>query len=288
MSGDRSYFGTLDETITGKVKFGDDSRIDIRGKGSVCFAFTNGVKKVMTNVYYIPGLKSNIISLGQATEAGCEVRLKEEHLYMYDRDGKLLIKTSRGRNRLYKVALEAEGTSCLQVMVTNDSSIWHARLGHINYENIRLMVNKELVTGIPKIDITKKTCVSCLLGKHARRSFPSATTFRASKKLELLHADLCGPINPPTIGRNRYVFVVIDDYSRYMWTMLLKEKSEAFERFKRLKASIEQEAGTSIRTLRTDRGGEFTSNEFNRFCEVSGIQRHLTAPYTPQQNGGEA
>ena len=77
MSGDQSYFTTLDETITGKVKFGDDSRIDIRGKGSITFRFKSGVKKVMSNVYFIPALKSNIISLGQATEAGCEVRMKE-------------------------------------------------------------------------------------------------------------------------------------------------------------------------------------------------------------------
>lgn len=285
MSGDRSYFTTLDETITGKVKFDDDSRIDIKGKGSISFVFKNGVKKVMSNVYFIPALKSNIISLGQATEAGCEVRMKEDVLNIYDRDGRLLIRTNRGRNRLYKVALEADKALCLQVKASDVSSKWHARLGHINYENIRLMIGKDLVTGIPKMNVEKKACVSCLLGKQSRQSFPQATTFRASQKLELLHGDLCGPISPPTIGKNRYVFVVIDDYSRYMWTMLLKEKGEAFERFKKLKACIEQEAGVSIKTLRTDRGGEFTSREFNTFCEENGIQRHLTAPYSPQQNG---
>lgn len=87
------------------------------------------------------------------------------------------------------------------------------------------------------------------------------------------------------MGRNRYVFVIIDYHTRYMWTMLLKEKSEAFGRFKKLKASIEQETCITIKTLRTDRGGEFTSLEFNSFYEENGIQRHLTAPYSPQQNG---
>ena len=66
---------------------------------------------------------------------------------------------------------------------------------------------------------------------------------------------------------------------------MLKEKSEAFGKFKKLRASIEQETGISIKTLRTDRGGEFMSSEFNTFCENNGIQGHLTAPYSPQQNG---
>lgn len=148
---------------------------------------------------------------------------------------------------------------------------------------MKLMVDKELVSGIPKMTIQKKTCVSCLLGKQSRRPFSQATSFRASQRLELLHGDLCGPITPPTIGGNRYVFVIINYHSRYMWTLLLKHKSEAFERFKRFKASVEQETGILIKTLRTDRGGEFTSHEFNVFCEEYGIQRHLTAPYSPQQ-----
>lgn len=67
MTGDRRYFDTLDSTITGKVRFGDDSCIDIKGKGNIAFIDLNGKPRKMTDVYYISGLKSNIISLGQAT-----------------------------------------------------------------------------------------------------------------------------------------------------------------------------------------------------------------------------
>ena len=65
--------------------------------------------------------------------------------------------------------------------------------------------------------------------------------FRATKPLELLHGDLCGPITPPTPANNKYVFVLIDDFYRYMWVMLLKEKSEVFDRFKRFKESVEKQ-----------------------------------------------
>lgn len=79
--------------------------------------------------------------------------------------------------------------------------------------------------------------------------------------------------------------MVIDDYSRYMWTVLLEQKDEAFDKFRKLRSMVEQETGEKIQVFRTDRGGEFTSNEFDSFCQNSGIKRHLTVPYTPQQNG---
>ena len=285
MSGNRRFFYKLDEDITGKVRFGDDSRIDIKGKGSIKFILSGGEKKVLSNVYYIPGLRSNIVSLGQATEAGCEVRMKDNTLMLFDRSGELMVRTTRSRNRLYKVILQADIVQCLLIPSSSESATWHARLGHVNTETMRMMINKELVIGIPRITIEKETCVSCLLGKQTRQPFPQATLHRATQPLELVHGDLCGPITPPTPGGERYVFVLIDDSSRYMWTVLLKEKSEAFEKFKSFQTLAEQETKGVIRTFRTDRGGEFMSHEFRSYCDKRGINRHTTAPYSPQQNG---
>ncbi|KAG7578674.1 Integrase catalytic core [Arabidopsis thaliana x Arabidopsis arenosa] len=285
MSGNREYFSKIDETVTGKVRFGDDSRIDIKGKGSVLFISKNKERKILADVYFIPDLKSNIISLGQATESGCDVRMREDYLTMHDREGKLLVTARRSRNRLYKVLMEIEPTKCLQSMVLSDYTRWHSRLGHVGVETMKTMLKKELVIGMPTMEVEKETCTSCLLGKQVRKSFPQATSYRATQKLELIHGDLCGPITPPTTAQKRYIFVLIDDHSRYMWTILLKEKSEAFEKFKKFKVIVEQETGETIKTFRTDRGGEFVSYEFQTFCESNGITRHLTAPYSPQQNG---
>lgn len=80
-------FFKLDETTTGMVQFGDDSRIEIKEKGSVCFIVKEGGKRILHNVYFILNLRSNIISLSQATEAGCKVRMKDELLTFYDRNG---------------------------------------------------------------------------------------------------------------------------------------------------------------------------------------------------------
>ena len=285
MTGNLSYFNSIDNSITGKVRFGDDSRIDIKGKGSIRFISQDGKKKILSDVYYIPALRSNIISLGQATESGCDVRMKQTYLTIHDQYGNLIMKASRSRNRLYKVTMEIEEAKCFQLQEQEDFSRWHARLGHLGVDAMKAMSGKELVIGLPTLKVEKETCEACLRAKQTRKPFPTATSYRATKALELIHGDLCGPITPPTAGRSRYIFVLIDDYSRYMWSILLKEKSEAFEKFKRFKSVVEKETGTIIKMLRTDRGGEFTSNEFESFCEISGIQRHLTAPYTPQQNG---
>ena len=255
MTGDKRYFSTIDKTISGKVRFGDDSRIDIKGKGTILFTDMNGNSRKMTDVYWIPDLKSNIISLGQATEAGCDIRMKGEVLTMHDQDGKLLVRATRSKNRLYKVRMGIESTPCLFLTAEGEASRWHARLGHANHETIRNMMRKELAIGMPKTHIESNICGSCMLGKQARQSFPKTTTYRATKVLELLHADLCGPITPSTHGQKRYIFVVIDDYTRYMWTMLLREKGEAFNKFKRLRSLIEKETKERRQTLRTDRWG---------------------------------
>ena len=141
--------------------------------------------------------------------------------------------------------------------------------------------------------------MSCLFGKQMRQPFPQETSFRAALALELVHGDLCGPITPQTPvhgdlcgpitpqtpSHKRYLFVLIDDFSRYMWTMLLEEKSEAFEKFKSFKMIAESETKTLLKTFRSDRGEEFCSNEFLAYCDKNGVTRHLTAQYSPQQNG---
>lgn len=69
------------------------------------------------------------------------------------------------------------------------------------------------------------------------------------------------------------------------WIYFLKHKSESFECFKKFKALVEKQSDKDLKVLRTDHGGEFTSTEFQVFCDEHGIKRQLTAPYTPEQNG---
>ena len=95
----------MDNTVIGKVRFGDDSKIDIKGKGTISLTDMNGEARRMNDVYFIPDLRSNIISLGQATESGCDIRLKDDYLTMSDQQEKLLLTAKRSKNQLYKVRM---------------------------------------------------------------------------------------------------------------------------------------------------------------------------------------
>ncbi|XP_076960868.1 uncharacterized protein LOC143637340 [Bidens hawaiensis] len=95
MTGNQSYFSELNKNITGKVKFGDGSCVDICGKGKILLKLKTGGDRVLSDVYFIPSLKDNIISLGQATENGCNVHMKEDYLLLYNDEGKLMMKAFR-------------------------------------------------------------------------------------------------------------------------------------------------------------------------------------------------
>ena len=85
-------------------------------------------------------------------------------------------------------------------------------------------------------------------------------------------------------GGEKLFILFVDDFSRMMTIMYLKEKSEAFEKFKWYLARLKKETRKRLKCSRLDRGGEFISNEFNNFCIERGIKRQVSTPGTPKQN----
>nr|CAB3503193.1 unnamed protein product [Digitaria exilis] len=174
---------------------------------------------------------------------------------------------------------------CLAARSTEVAWQWHARFGHLGFQGLKTLSKGGMVRGLPPIEQVDQLCDSCLAGKQRRRPFPATSKYRAQHLLELVHADLCGPITPETPDRKRLFLLVVDDKSRYMWLILLASKDQAAAAIIHLQARAEAESGRKLGTLRTDRGGEFTAHAFGDYCAEQGVQCHLTAPYTPQQNG---
>ncbi|KAD4384758.1 hypothetical protein E3N88_24926 [Mikania micrantha] len=281
MTGNKNLFSTLDDKTGGTVRFGDNSCVTIEGRGSILLECKNGEQRLLTDVLYIPYLRSNIFSIGQAEEGGCEIRIKHGTLTMIEQDGSVAMRVPRSANRLYKIKLTKGNPMCLKTEMTDPAWLWHGRLGHLNFDTMKPL--KNVVDVVPAITHPNQVCEACLAGKHTMRGFPEQSPFKAEEPFDLITMDICGPISPTTQARNRYMMLIVDDHSRFMWAYMLKAKDEALGRFKVFKAMVDTQFKKGIKTLRTDRGGEFTSREFNNFYE-EGISRQLTVPYTPQQN----
>ena len=122
------------------------------------------------------------------------------------------------------------------------------------------------------------------MGKSKKLSY-SKGIHSSIAPLDYAHGDLWGPATPVTIGGGKYFLSIIDDFSRKLWVFILREKSEAFMRFKDWCKEVEVGKGSSLRCLRTDNRLEFLSRDFDSFCKEKGMRRHGTVPSNPQQNG---
>ena len=178
-----------------------------------------------------------------------------------------------------------KASTCFQTILEDNTHLWHYRYGHLSFKGLRTLQYKQTMRGLPQLKATSKICTDCMVGKQHRDPIPKRSLWRASQRLQLVHADICEPIKPISNSKKRYFISFIDDYSRKVWIYFLAEKSEAFTIFKNYKNLVEKETRVFIRCLCTNKGGEFISHEFNVFCKANGISRQLTATYTPQQNG---
>eukprot|EP00253_Pinus_taeda_P012468 PITA_12468 len=199
-----------------KVSFGNDTLAIIKGK---CFVLLKEKFKA-GNVMYVDGLKHNLLSVNQMCDQGNEVVFRSNGCVVRELDiGETVIKGIRTPNNLY-ILKGGQQQFCLR---KNDEHwLWHRRLGHLSFPQIRKACKFQVVRDLPDISIPENTiCKSCQFGKQTRAHFPE------------------------------------------------KEGS----------------ANSKIKCLRSDRGGEFTSDEFFNFCKEHEIKREFSTARTPQQNG---
>ncbi|GJV20712.1 retrovirus-related pol polyprotein from transposon TNT 1-94 [Tanacetum coccineum] len=256
MTGEEDLFVEMEQS-KGNVTFGDESKAPVKGKGKILIRAKDGSHQYISDVYNVPNLKSNILSVGQLLEKNYDIHFKDRSATIRNQEGKLIAKVPMTKNRMFILNIQHDEAKCLKSCLEDHSWLWHMRYGHLNFGDLKFLSSKGMVKGLDQIDHPNQVCEGCLLGKHARSLFPKEATSRAKEPLQLIHTDLCGPITPPSHGKNLYFMLFIDDYSRKTWVYFLNEKSKAFEVFKKFKAMVEKEKGLKIKSMRSDRGGEF-------------------------------
>ncbi|KAM2893261.1 hypothetical protein FF1_008638 [Malus domestica] len=286
MIGREDLLVDIDRTITAKVEMGIGQLIEVIGKGNLVIDTKMG-RRYIKEVMLIPGLKENLLSVRQMMEHSYFLVFGGTIAEIYD-DGSMLNLIARvpmKGNKSFPLRLKPEMQVALKASVYQSSTIWHKRLGHLHLGSLKQLKEHDLVLGLPDLEMTIEICEGCALGKHCRDAFPNEPSWRASLPLELIHSDICGPMQTSTQVGNRYFLTFIDDCTRMCWVYFLRNKSEVFSTFKKFKLTVELQSGYKLKKLRSDRGGEYVSVEFRKFCEEMGMERQLTVAYTPQQNG---
>ncbi|GJW70798.1 retrovirus-related pol polyprotein from transposon TNT 1-94 [Tanacetum coccineum] len=123
------------------------------------------------------------------------------------------------------------------------------------------------------------------MSKAKRSSFKTKAVPSSKGRLNLLHMDLCGPMRVASINGKKYILVIVDDYSRYTWTLFLRSKDETPEVLKDFLTMIQRNLQAQVITVRTDRGTEFLNKTLHAYFKEEGIEHQTSTPRTPEQNG---
>ncbi|KAI3758565.1 hypothetical protein L6452_06132 [Arctium lappa] len=166
------------------------------------------------------------------------------------------------------------------------SWLWHRRLSHLNFRYINKLVRGKLVKGLPELKYEREhLCAACEKGKMKRAAHKPKPEPNTSSPLELLHMDLCGPMRTQSLGGKKYVLVIVDDYSRYMWVKFLCSKDETTEVLILFLKTTQVKLQRQVKFLRTDNGTKFKNKIVDEYLESVGISHQFSAARTPQQNG---
>uniref|UniRef100_A0A2N9I8F7 Integrase catalytic domain-containing protein n=1 Tax=Fagus sylvatica TaxID=28930 RepID=A0A2N9I8F7_FAGSY len=279
----RNWFDTYRSINCGSVRMGNDAACTIIGMGTIKIKMSDGVVRTLEEVRHIPDMRKNLISLGTLDSKGYSY--KSENGIMKVSKGAMIVMTGQKiSSNVYKLLGNTilGGVAAVAESEDDDTLLWHMRLGHMSERGMRELHKRNLLTGIKscKLDF----CKYCIMGKQCRVRFKTAT-HKTKGILDYVHSDIWGPVRTPSKGGAQYFMSFIDDYSRKAWVYFLKNKSEAFAKFKIWKAEVENQTGRKIKCLRTDNGTEYRDGDFLKFCEEHGIKRHFTVRKTPQQNG---
>ncbi|CAN0838933.1 Retrovirus-related Pol polyprotein from transposon TNT 1-94 [Linum grandiflorum] len=285
MTGDDRLFSKLELHKGGKVTFGDNTKGRILGQGSI----GKSPDPVFLNVLLVENLKHNLLSISQFCDSSNKVIFEQNHCFIERISDNKIILTGTRSNNMYTINMKnktAFSESCFSALLANSVDLWHRKLGHISSSRITKLSSLNLVRGLPSFPRSKEFfCKSCVLGKQTKTSFKSSSLISTSKPLELIHMDLFGPTNISSYGGKNFAFVLVDDFTRYSWVFFLRNKSDCFKTFRSFVLSLQSSFPFPLASIRSDHGGEFSSESFDSFCSDNGISHTFSAPRTPQQNG---
>ncbi|KAL4561335.1 hypothetical protein LXL04_033499 [Taraxacum kok-saghyz] len=161
----RGIFIHLDETEKKEVRTGDDKKLRVLGIGDIIVNTSSGERKI-SQVYFVPGLKHNLLSVGQLLQKCHVLSFEQQACTIKDQKGNLIGKINMTANKMFPIRFKDENLFSSKTTCDPESSLWQQRFGHTNLGYLNYMHKHNLVRGIPNIKRTEEVCESCILGKH--------------------------------------------------------------------------------------------------------------------------
>ena len=214
MTGNKLWFISFDEGFRQSVKLENNSRMGVMGRGNIRMD-VEGVTQIITQVYYIPELKNNLLSIGQLQEKGLAILIRDNLCKLFHPSRGLIMKSIMSANRMFVILASITPRehehpprenehACFKTVVEEEAQLWHCRYGHLSDKGLKTLYYNKMVKGLPLIKAPTQICEGCVLGKQHRDPFPRQSQWRASKRLRLIHADIYEPITPASHGKRRY------------------------------------------------------------------------------------
>lgn len=288
MTNDKNFFEILNTCTNERIKLANGDSADVRGIGNGYFICTDNrgkQNKVMVkDVLYVPMLEGNLLSVRKLTEKGLQVKFTESMCNIIKDE--VIVAMADLNGNLYRLRMNHKVLMVANKHRKDCQHTWHRKLGHRDPEAIKWMETKDLVTGMKITDCSiRSICETCIKGKMSRQPFPKKSFSKTEEPLDLVHTDVCGPMQTKTPGNKRYVLTLIDDYSKYTVVYLLEHKSDVSEKIQDYVRSMKTKFKKVPKVIRSDQGREYVNINLKDFLRKEGIEVQHTVGYAPEQNG---
>lgn len=271
-----------------QVRIGNGSVILAIGKGNINILAYNKVdwiEKHLSDVLHVPDIQLNLFSSNCALDKGLKL-ISDHQTCELVKDGHTVVVGER-ESRLFKLKFkvicgDTSKNVTVQAAVKQSSlRIWHERLGHQNVAQVRKFLKN---SGIVYADEADFFCENCVIGKQTRLVFEDSRK-SSTKPGQLVHSDVCGPMQENSIGGARYFVLFKDDFSHYRKVYFLHEKSQVIDYIDDYIKTLKRETNCEVKNFRTDNGTEYVNEGVKNLLSKNGICHQRTVPYSPEQNG---
>lgn len=236
-------------------------------KGSVNLSGTT-----LRDVLNSPELTGNLISIGRLCDDGYTAIFQSQDGAILDQDKKVVLRLFRDpkSDQLWHLQVSQIIHEAFSAATTKAdiALLWHRRLCHLHPDGVILFLRKWENLSLNRKDFG--ACDACAMGKL--KTPPAINSFHKSPNvLDLIHTDLLGPISLCATSGMRYILTFIENHTRHCSVDFLKSKDETLSKFLEYKSLMEKRMKTKIGVLKSDQGGEYSSDEFISILKREGI-----------------